>query len=154
GQAFQQWMKHVTALPAADRIEAVSEKLVELNPGFDGKLMNFNGSGPPRIENEVVTELGIRIDNVTDISPVRAFTELTDLNSFASRAGDSIFSDLSPIKGMNLFTLQIQSRSVRDLSPLEGMPLTTLNCQYCPINDLSPLRKMPLRRLYLSDTKV
>ena len=36
--AFQQWMKAVQALPAEKQIEAVSKKLVELNPGFDGKV--------------------------------------------------------------------------------------------------------------------
>ncbi len=37
--AFPQWMKDVQAMPAEKQIEAVSKMLVELNPGFDGKLM-------------------------------------------------------------------------------------------------------------------
>ena len=36
--AFQQWVKATQALPAEKQIEAVSKKLMELNPGFDGKL--------------------------------------------------------------------------------------------------------------------
>ena len=35
--AFQQWMKDVAVLPAEEQVEAVAKKLVELNPGFDGK---------------------------------------------------------------------------------------------------------------------
>ena len=36
--AFQQWVKATQALPAEKQIEAVSKKLMELNPGFDGKI--------------------------------------------------------------------------------------------------------------------
>ncbi len=36
--AFQQWVKATQALPAEKQIEAVSKKLMELNPGFDGKV--------------------------------------------------------------------------------------------------------------------
>ena len=35
---FDQWMKDVAALPAEQQVEAVSKKLMELNPGFDGKM--------------------------------------------------------------------------------------------------------------------
>ena len=39
--AFQQWMKDVAALPADKQVEAVAKKLMELNPGFDGKFTGF-----------------------------------------------------------------------------------------------------------------
>ena len=35
--AFQAWVKATQALPAEKQVEAVSKKLMELNPGFDGK---------------------------------------------------------------------------------------------------------------------
>ena len=151
---FQQWMKDVAALPTDKQVEAVSKKLMELNPGFDGKLTDFDGGGSPKIENGVVTEFGFLIDYVADISPVRALAELRSLNCHGNHIVDGILSDLSPIKGMNLLYLVIQSRKVRDLSPLVGMPLHTLNCQRCSIKDLSPLRSMPLKRVFLSGTKV
>jgi hypothetical protein len=44
-------VKAARALPAEKQIEAVSKKLQELNPGFDGKVTN------KKIENSVVTEL-------------------------------------------------------------------------------------------------
>jgi serine/threonine protein kinase/Leucine-rich repeat (LRR) protein len=152
--AFQRWMKDVDALPAEKQVEAVSQKLVELNPGFDGKLTDWSAKLPPKIENGVVTELGFLIDKVTDISPVRALAQLRNLNCHGSSGGDGILNDLSPIQGMNLLYLLIQSRNVRDLTPLAGMPLHALNCQHCPVKDLSPLRMMPLKRLVLSETKV
>ena len=37
--AFQQWVKETQALPPEKQIEAVSKKLMELNPGFDGKIL-------------------------------------------------------------------------------------------------------------------
>ena len=64
------------ALPAEKQIEAVSKKLMELNPGFDGKVTGSDGKATPKIENGVVTELGFVTDNVTDISPVRALAGL------------------------------------------------------------------------------
>ena len=77
--AFQQWVKATQALPAEQQIEAVSKKLMELNPGFDGKVMGYEGKATPKIENGVVTELGFCTDNVTDISPVRALVGLKSL---------------------------------------------------------------------------
>ena len=47
-------------------MEAVAAKLKERNPGFDGKVK-------PTIEDGVVTDLEFLTDNVTDISPVRAW---------------------------------------------------------------------------------
>ena len=74
--AFQQWVKATQALPAEQQIEAVSKKLMELNPGFDGKLTGWYREGTPKIEKGVVTEFGFSTDNVTDISPVRALAGL------------------------------------------------------------------------------
>ena len=63
------WIKQVAALPAEKQVEAVAAKLKELNPGFDGKVT-------PDIEDGVVTELS-SLDEVTDISPLRALKKLT-----------------------------------------------------------------------------
>ena len=68
------------ALPAEQQIEAVSKKLMELNPGFDGKVAGSRGKALPKIEKGVVTELGFATDNVTDISPVRALVGLKQLD--------------------------------------------------------------------------
>ena len=45
--AFQQWMKDVAAMPAEKQVEAVSKKLMELNPGFDGKVTEARWKGTP-----------------------------------------------------------------------------------------------------------
>lgn len=167
---FQQWMKGVAALPAEKQVQAVSKKLVELNPGFDGKLVGADGKGTPRIENGTVTEIGFATDNVTDISPVRALVGLRHLSCESRNLADlsplkgmrlnhfrcvgSKVSDLSPLSGMPLTFLACHNTSVTDLSPLKGMPLTLLNCGGTRVSDLSPLKGMPLTWLGCGGTKV
>ena len=69
-------MKATQALPAEKQIEAVSKKLMELNPGFDGKLAGPGGGPAPKIQNGVVTGLGIHSNDIADISPLRALVGL------------------------------------------------------------------------------
>ncbi len=70
--AFQKWMAEVAKMPVEKQIDAVVEKLKELNPGFDGKLTGDEWHKPSKIENGVVTELTFSTEFVVDISPVRA----------------------------------------------------------------------------------
>ena len=86
-------------MPAEKQVEAVAVKLKELNPGFDGKVTH-------KVEDGVVTELQFSTDEVTDISPVRAFTALRVLDCGGTHVnftrGNGRLADLSPLKGMNL----------------------------------------------------
>ena len=106
-------------MPAEQQIEAVSKKLIELNPGFDGKQTHVKKNGK-------VTVLGFRTNEITDISPVRAFSDLTTLHCFGINTGP---------------------RKLADLSPLRGLPLTNLDCGYTSVNDLTPLKDTPLSEL-------
>jgi len=170
---FDEWVTQVQAMPAEQQVEAVSKKLVELNPGFDGKLTGANGYTPPVIENGVVKSIAFLTDNVTDISPLRALVWLESLNCDGRDKGLlsdlsplkemrltslSCFStnvaDLSPLKGMKLKTLECGGTNVSDLSPLKDMKLINLVCGYAPVSDLSPLQGMPLEMLVCGNTKV
>jgi len=173
---FDEWVKGVAALPAEQQVEAVSKKLVELNPGFDGKLTNGDGQGSPAIEGGVVTILNLVTDQVTDISPVRALPGLTQLYCSGSslgqgrlvslsplqglslavlHCGNSPMNDLSALRGLPLVELSLHGTSVSDLSPLRGMKLIQLNCANArQIDDLSPLQGMPLNHLVLQATSV
>lgn len=42
--AFPQWVKDVQAVPAEKQVEAVPQKLMELNPGFEIKDTNMHTS--------------------------------------------------------------------------------------------------------------
>ena len=98
-------------MPAEQQIEAVSTKLMQLNPGFDGKVTGWGGKGTPKIENGVVVGFEFRSLQVTDISPLRA---LPGLRSVACGG----------IEGPNGLG------KLADLSPPQGMQLTSLNCWY------------------------
>ncbi len=157
---FQAWVAETQKLPAEKQVEAVATKLVELNPGFDGKVTGVdakgNGIGTPKIENGVVTEFGFVNTGVTDISPVRALVGLTVLRcSGKPYSTNSKLSDLSPLQGMTLKSLNCGNAQVSDLSPLQGMPLTELRCGYTKaLSDLSPLKGMPLTFLACYGTQV
>ena len=164
---FKQWVEEVAALPAEKQLEAVSKKLQELNPDFDGKETH-------KIEDGVLTELQFVTDNVEDISPVRALPGLKNLTC-AGTNGDGKLSDLSPLRGMLLTALNIEDTQVSDLSPikdmpltflrckctrvsqllpLQGMSLTNLDCDFTLVSDLSPLKGLRLRELWCGDTQV
>jgi serine/threonine protein kinase/Leucine-rich repeat (LRR) protein len=152
--AFQIWMKEVAAMPAERQIEAVSKKLIELNPGFDGKVGDYGGKGTPRIEKGVVTGIGFVTENVVDISPVRVFAGLRGLWCYCGDSGKSRLSDLSPLAGMPLELFSILNTPVSDLSSLQRMPLTRLYFQGTQVSDLSPLRGMKLTNLVFDGTPV
>jgi serine/threonine protein kinase len=147
--AFQRWMKDVAAMPALKQVEAVSKKLMELNPGFDGKISNpGDGSGPPVVQDGNVVELEILTDKVVDLSPIRALPELRQLQcDSGQKTGQRL--DLSPLNGMRIRGLRCACGNV-DLSTAKGLPLSDLACYNAGITDLIPVSGMPLRRLTLS----
>lgn len=146
---FAVWAKEVAALPLEKKVEAVSGKLMELNPKFDGVVKH-------QIEFDEVTSLSFFTDAITDISPVRALTDLQTLEC-GSQHGHlhrNRFSDLSPIEGMELRTLKCAHTYVSDLSALANMPLTYLDCTYTRIADLSPLKGMNLEYLFTTGSPI
>jgi Leucine-rich repeat (LRR) protein len=140
------WERAVAVLPADVQVKAVSARLKQLNPGFDGQVTET-------IEDGVVKGLAFSAAEVTDISPVRA---LAHLKSFrCSTPGNGKLSDLSPLKGLKLTTLDVTCTQVSDLSPLQGMPLTSLTLNGCTqARDLSPLKGLKLATLYVNNTQV
>ncbi|HEX3657249.1 MAG TPA: leucine-rich repeat domain-containing protein [Pirellulales bacterium] len=160
--AFAEWKRGVASMPADQQIKAVTRKLAELNPKFDGELA-------PDIDNGVVTAVALR--NVTDISPLRALPGLrelyvsscpiSDLNALRGarlttlHCGGTRVANLSPLKGMPLRELYCDRCRIADLSPLSGMPLTDLDCSLnTELADLSPLKGVPLETLNCSGTRV
>src|SRR4029077_14487759 len=105
---FEAWVKATQALPAEKQLEAVSKKLMELNPGFDGKLTGWRKTdSPPKIDKGVVTEVEFLTDNVNDLSPVRGFPSLNALRCVGGSTIKGKLSDLSPLTGMPLKRLEI-----------------------------------------------
>jgi len=146
--AFPQWMDQVKAMPAEEQIKVVSKKLMELNPGFDGTLTNFDGQGTPAIENGEVLGIGLSTESVTDLSPLRSLQRLESLNCNNGTSGfQTQLSDLTPLTGLRLTNLRINNTQVSDLAPLQGMPISTLICYFSSVQNLTPLTGMPLTRI-------
>ena len=146
-QGFDQWVKVVVALPAEEQVQAVVQKMRELNPGFDGVMQPTIGEG-------IVLSIAFMSDNVTDISPLRAFIALSFLECNGSEPGKGKLADLSPLKGKSLRGIWCSNTNISDLSPLKDMPIKRLTCQFTPVADLTPLSGMPLANLRCTATKV
>lgn len=87
-------------------------------------------------------------DRLTDVSPLQGMP-LVSLDIYDTRV-----SDLSPLTGMPLKNLSCSHTRVTDLSPLRGMQLVTFHCSRTGVSDLSPLAGMPLTTLDVNETKV
>ena len=130
--AFQAWVKATQALPAEKQIEAVSKKLMELNPGFDGRCLGIGSKGNP-----LRTDLQGRWGE--EFRPATPRT-LPIFLAGASLCG--VERAIGCILGV-----------VR-LVPLQGMGLTKLICSGTKVSDLSPLKVMPLKDLAIDLTAV
>jgi len=88
-----------------------------------------------------------RRKDISNLAPIRGMP-LSSLN-----LGFTGTTDLSPLEGMPLTVLDLGANRVRDLGPLKGMPLTSLTlCK--TVSDLGPLKGMPLRYLDLWEASV
>jgi serine/threonine protein kinase len=134
-------------LPVPRPVKEVAARLAQLNPGFDGRVT-------PTISNGDIVGLEFDADHVTDISPVTALRTLRSLVCAGSARETGQLSDLSPLRGLTLRSLDCANTQVSDLTPLRGMPLQKLNCANTNVADLSPLKEMPLTDLYLQGTRV
>jgi serine/threonine-protein kinase len=166
--AFRRWLENTASLGPEAQVKAVSAKLKERNPGFDGVLI-------PTTDRGVIVGLEMRADNIVDLSPVRALPKLETLTCTGTAPGKGKLADLAPLRGLGLHTLRITHTAVVDLSPLrdlhlkvlhcngtavtdlgplKGMALWELNCSATGVTDLAPLQGMPLTTLHISWTKV
>ena len=145
--AFDIFAVEVSMLAPEEQVLAVGRKLVELNPGFDGKVVS-------KIEGKKVVELNFSTEMVQFIWPVRTFPALTSLRVNGSTTKKSPLIDLRPLAGMPLIRLSCGFTKVNDLSPLRGMRLEFLSCVATEVSDLEPLRGMPLRELHAFDTRI
>lgn len=138
---FDAWIEQVAALAPEKQVEAVAEKLKELNPGFDGKF-------GPRFVGGRCVEYHFFTDDVTDISPIRALPALEYLVCRGSSPGRGKLTDLSPVRSLkSLIYLDCSANAIRDLFSLRGTSLRELVCWATAVTDLEPLRSLPLTSL-------
>ncbi len=134
----------------------------------------LNGHGEPWIGGEAqdqirrrLIELGVAPgEMLIEYGVVRTLTlrEPTDkilsaleglrIQTLTIRKGDAL-TDLSPLAGMPLETLNVSAPAVTNLAPLGHLPLTHLSLAHCrAIHDLTPLENLSLRHLDISLTAV
>jgi hypothetical protein len=141
------WEQLVAALPAEQQVEAVEQRLRELNPEFRGNVES-------QILDGKVVRLQFLTDQVTDISPVRALKGLRTLYCGGSAARQGRLADLTPLHGLQLVDLNCVDTQVTNLEPLRGMPLQILHCFRTGVSSLAPLEGMKLVRLGIQGTCV
>jgi hypothetical protein len=158
------WEKATAALPPEKQVEAVLARLKERNPAFDPVLARH------AIEGAAVREFVLNTTMVRDLRPLRAFAQLrslslrdvpvSDLSPLRGLPLESLdcyhtrVTDLAPLRGMKLRWLVVSNTGVSDLSPLAEMPLEHLECAKSWVDDLTPLAGMKLKGLQCSDSKV
>ena len=141
---FEDWQKEVSAMPADEQVIAVAAKLKELNPEFDGQWRVL-----PQIYEGKVVSVQLSGSSIRDLSPLRALTNLGVLT-----CDRCAISDISPLRGLPLWSINIAHNPLKDVTALEGMPLTYLNCWGCPISDFSPVKGAPLIHVMVGETRV
>lgn len=151
--AFQKWCAAVAANDAKAQIKLVADELARLNPGFDAATVLFT----PDSKSGVITKLHLPYaDAVSDLAPVRALPGLRKI-SIASPGSfkNPRLSDLWPLKGMSLESLEISISNITDLSPLRDMrSLKHLYLTDTPVTNLSPLRNLRLDKIELGSVPV
>lgn len=161
------WESAVASEPAGQQVKRVLARLQELNKNYDGKVT-------PTIEKDVVTGLEFHTNELSNLSPLHALKglqtlicegldgkgKLTDLDPLEGLKLKSLncsgnpISNLSPLRGMPLTVLRFRNGNSIDLAPLKGMKLTELECGLSGVTDLSPLKGMKLTRLQIDHSPV
>jgi hypothetical protein len=147
-------VEQIGKLPPEEQLKAVSAELKKRNPGFDGELRGPEGK-PPKVENGAVVEVGLVTDEVTDISPVRAFRGLRVFHAGGLAPGKGQLADLLPLAGLPLTGLDCPNNpELTDLTPVKGLSLTRLNVSGTGVNSLDLVKGMPLTEVRFGNTPV
>lgn len=164
GGADDVWAVSVQKMTPEKQVEAVVEKLRQLNKAWNGPVLES------KIDAGAVTKLRISSTQLRDISPLRALKNLTELDMRPHAQGlVGHLENLEPLRGINLQSLDVRNNAITDLKPLAGMPLVnllfsqnplkdmsalagmntlrTLDCNFTLIADHSPIKDLPLKNL-------
>ncbi len=84
---------------------------------------------------------------------VRSVVQLKD-GTWKLDLSKTAITDLTPLHGMRIKTLNLEQTPVSDLRPLANMPLEELNLMKTRVSDVSPLKGLLLKKLQLNNTTV
>lgn len=110
---------------------------------------SYNGNGKFTVKNGQIVVVDLNHCGITDLTPLRGLP-LSSLELWQSKV-----RDLSPLVGMKLKRLNIGGcTGVSDISALKGMPLESLHMAGVRAADLNALEDAPLTSLNIYDTPV
>lgn len=101
---------------------------------------------------EKISTLNLHAGNITDITPLKYFKNLNELD-----LGDNAIRDISPLSGLsNLANLSLNNNPLSDLNALSGLQtLTKLQLKDAGIKDISAISNLTnLTYLDLSDNQI
>lgn len=121
---------------------------------FKDRLITAN-SGLTRQDNIVLTRTpqGVEI-HLRGLKQLHDLTPLRGLPVSKLEIDSTSVTQLDPLQGLPIRSLSAEGTPISDLRPLIGMPLGELNVSLSRVSDLSPLAGTPLKKLYLRDTSV
>lgn len=163
GPPDEWWAQQLADRLPQEQFRLVTQKLVELNPGYDG------ASASGWVEPELVIRYSVRSNVVSDIRPIRGLHDVKTLTIEGMEPGNGRLEDISPLaelrlfivnfrynprlhdisalRGMELSRVTLTGTTVDSLAALQGTKLTELNIEGCPIRSLAPIQTMPELRV-------
>ncbi len=166
---LEEFVREMASRGPNEQLKLVSEKMHELNPLFKDFTLQ-------KIENNEVARIGFDTTYVDDVSPIRAFAKLRELQAagatyysgkladisalaglkleIASFNHNPELTEITALKGMPLKTLEFDYTKVAALTPLEGChSLEVLKCSVTRVTNLKPLKGLKLKELWCSLNK-
>ena len=120
-------------------IQTVVEEIKKKNPDSKPAVITKGSNG------DIVCLLpGEGLKDLTPLAPLNKIKQVVV-------QGSNQISDLTPLKGKPIETLNICNSKIADISPLKGMPLKSLTLNSNQIASIEPVLGMPLNHLELTD---
>ena len=135
--------------------DGASQGISFADPGIEAAVRSatFKPEGPIYASDlGSLTKLSASGTEISDITDLRYFTNLTELHIWASRV-----SDISPLRSLtNLTRLSLESNEIEDIASLQDLTkLTELQLWSNRIIDISPLASLTnLTKLYLWNNRI
>jgi Leucine-rich repeat (LRR) protein len=96
-----------------------------------------------------LTYLDVSRSPIASLAPLAGGSARLNLDASASA-----ITDLTPLRGRDVWRLMIHDTGVRDLAPLAGSKLESLGLARTKVSDLAPLAGCPLAKLDLAEAPV
>jgi Leucine-rich repeat (LRR) protein len=127
---------------------ASSPKVAELQAILRKANPAYQGQGKFHEENGEIVAAELPNCNLSDLSPLKG------LSLFGMDISGNPVREIRHLKGMPLRNLFMENTLVEDLSPLKGAPIVELRLNGSPLQSLKGLEGMPVENLYMLGTKV